>query len=91
MIQGEYNDVMELFKRLFEKKQPPAVPMPIGEESKGLSLLIGAATDKGLVRDHNEDALFALNAVLSQEEDDCRSSGYWVPPCQRDYDPPSPS
>jgi protein phosphatase len=39
------------------------------EESKGLSLVVGAATDKGLIRDHNEDALFALNAVLSQEED----------------------
>jgi serine/threonine protein phosphatase PrpC len=69
MREGECDDVMELFKRLFEKKQLPAIPMPIGEEGKGLSLLIGAATDRGLVRDHNEDALFALNAVLSQEED----------------------
>lgn len=42
---------------------------PVVEERGGLSLLVGAATSKGLVRDQNEDTLFTLNTVLSQEED----------------------
>ena len=59
---------MELIKKLFGKKQPSIVPTPIMDE-KSLDLNIGAATNKGLVRDHNEDALFTLKAVLSQEQD----------------------
>jgi serine/threonine protein phosphatase PrpC len=30
---------------------------------------MGALTDRGMVREHNEDTLFALNAVISQDED----------------------
>jgi protein phosphatase len=32
-------------------------------------LVVGAATDKGCVKDRNQDALFVLNATLSQGED----------------------
>jgi len=60
---------MEVFKRLFVKKQPSLSALPDVEESGSLSLLVGAATDKGLVRETNQDALFTLNAVLSQEQD----------------------
>jgi protein phosphatase len=38
-------------------------------ERGGPRFLVGAATDKGCVKDHNQDALFVLNASLSQGED----------------------
>jgi protein phosphatase len=60
---------MGLFKRLFVKKQPSLPTLPAVEESGSFSLLVGAATDKGLVRENNQDALFTLNTVLSQDQD----------------------
>lgn len=58
-----------MFKRFLGKKQPSLPTLPAAEESGAFSLLVGAATDKGLVRDVNQDALFTLSAVLSQEQD----------------------
>ena len=59
---------MELVKKIFAKKQSP-LSMPVGEESESLSILVGALTSQGLVRDHNQDSLFTLSAVLSQGQD----------------------
>lgn len=63
---------MNILQKLFVRKpvtEPPSVPMEEPSEVGGLSIAVGALTDRGRVRDHNEDALFTLNAVLSQEED----------------------
>jgi serine/threonine protein phosphatase PrpC len=38
-------------------------------EGGNVHFVVGAATDKGCVKDHNQDALFVLNATLSQGED----------------------
>lgn len=43
--------------------------MPVSEESQSLTILVGALTSQGLVRDHNQDSLFTLSAVLSQGQD----------------------
>lgn len=63
---------MKLFSRWFDRKQPStSLPLP-PEESKDsghLAFAVGALTDEGRVREHNEDTLFALSAVLSQDED----------------------
>jgi protein phosphatase len=69
MAIGSEGKVMELFKKLFVKRQPPLPTLQTADEGGTLSLLVGAATDKGLVREQNQDALFTLNAVLSQEQD----------------------
>ncbi len=68
---------MELFKRLFAKKQPASMSMPTVDPGGQLSLVVGAATHKGRVPDHNEDALFTLNALLSQE-DDLQTLGLYI-------------
>jgi len=63
---------MSWIEKILGRTQPlPPVPLPLdaGKESKSLFLVVGAATDKGPVADHNEDALFTLNAALSQEND----------------------
>ncbi|MBN1933660.1 MAG: serine/threonine-protein phosphatase [Anaerolineae bacterium] len=60
---------MEMFKKLFGKKQSSSALVPITEEKESLSIVVGAATDKGLVRDYNQDALFTLSALLSQGQD----------------------
>jgi serine/threonine protein phosphatase PrpC len=63
---------MELIRKLFGKQEPalpPSLPIEEAKESKNPSILVGALTDRGRVRDQNEDALFTLNAVLSQGED----------------------
>jgi protein phosphatase len=38
-----------------------------GREDGGTSLSVGACTDKGRVKDQNQDSLFVLNGVLSHE------------------------
>ena len=63
---------MSWIEKILGRTQPLApVPLPLddGKESRGLSLVVGAATDKGSVADHNEDCLFTLSAALSQEND----------------------
>jgi protein phosphatase len=63
---------MDLIQRLFRKKRaPPLFPLPMEEgiEGKGPTLVIGALTDKGRVRERNEDALYTLSTVFSQDEE----------------------
>lgn len=63
---------MKLLRKLLGKNEPsPPPPVSIEErrESGNRYFVIGAWTDKGRVRDHNEDALFVLSATLSREED----------------------
>ncbi len=58
-----------MLKKIFGKKQPALPLVPISEEKENLSIVVGAATDKGLVSDINQDSLFTLSALLSQGED----------------------
>ena len=63
---------MRLFSRWFGRKSATS-PLPLHpeEDSDGgsLAFAVGAMTDKGRVREHNEDTLFTLSAVLSQGEE----------------------
>ncbi len=60
---------MKLWTKLFGRKGGPLPTLPVGEGKEGeLFLLVGALTDRGPI-DHNEDALFVLNAALSRGED----------------------
>lgn len=58
-----------MFKKLFARKQESLASVPIVEEKEGLSITVGAATDKGLVRDYNQDALLTFSALVSQGQD----------------------
>jgi len=58
-----------MFKRFFGKKRSTSTLVPIVEEKESLTIIVGAATDKGLVRDYNQDALFTLSAQVSQGQD----------------------
>ncbi len=63
---------MKLLQKLFAIKpvtEPPVMPIEESVEGDGLSARVGALTNRGRVRDHNEDALFTLNASISQEEE----------------------
>jgi protein phosphatase len=55
------------------KKKPGAHPQLASAEAepeaRGSFFCVGTLTDKGQVMDRNEDALFALEAVVSQDED----------------------
>jgi serine/threonine protein phosphatase PrpC len=63
---------MKLLQKLLGKTQTstaPALPVEDSKDRRGTFLVAAGATSKGRVLDHNEDALFTLNAALSQEED----------------------
>lgn len=63
---------MNILQKLFKKKpvtEPPSLPIEEPLDTGGLKIAVGALTDRGRVRDHNEDALLTLTAVVSQEED----------------------
>jgi protein phosphatase len=63
---------MNILQKLFGKKpvtEPPSLPLDESPDSGGIQMTVGALTDRGRVRDHNEDALLTLTAVVSQEED----------------------
>lgn len=63
---------MNILQKLFTKKpvtQPLPLPVEETAEPKGPCVGVGALTDRGRVRDHNEDALFTLQSVISQEEE----------------------
>jgi serine/threonine protein phosphatase PrpC len=59
---------MKLIQKLLGQKQSlPALPLSLEDsrESRDIFLTAGALTDKGRTLDHNEDALFTLNALIS--------------------------
>ncbi len=58
---------MDLVKKLLGKTASSAIT-PL-EEKENHYILVGAATHRGLVCDHNEDALFTLSTLISQGED----------------------
>jgi protein phosphatase len=63
---------MNFLQKLFAKKpvtEPTLVPLEETIESNGLSIQVGALTDRGRVRDHNEDALFTLSSTISRDEE----------------------
>jgi serine/threonine protein phosphatase PrpC len=63
---------MNILQKLFKQKpvtEPPSLPIEEPPDTGGLKIAVGALTDRGRVRDHNEDALLTLTAVVSQEED----------------------
>jgi protein phosphatase len=63
---------MSWIEKILGRTQPlPPAPLPLDDskESRSLFPVVGAATDKGPVADHNEDALFTLSAAISQEND----------------------
>jgi serine/threonine protein phosphatase PrpC len=62
---------MKLFQRLLGKTEDSS-PGSLSMEQVNIrnsSPIVGAVTDRGRVRDENEDALFALSAVISQGEE----------------------
>ncbi|MBL7199711.1 MAG: serine/threonine-protein phosphatase [Anaerolineae bacterium] len=72
---------MRLFQKLFGKRGSSSLlpsPTEEGNESKGHTLVVGALTDKGCVRERNEDALFTLSTVFSQDEEMLPMSLYIV-------------
>jgi serine/threonine protein phosphatase PrpC len=63
---------MNILQKLFGKKpvtEPPSVPIEEPLDAGGLKMVVGALTDTGRVRDHNEDSLLTLTGAVSQEED----------------------
>ena len=63
---------MKILQKLFGSKpvtKPPTLPIEESPESTDPIIAVGALTDKGRVRDHNEDALYALTAMISQQEE----------------------
>lgn len=61
---------MNLIQKLLGKPQtqPLALPTNDTRQGKGTFVIAGAATDRGREH-HNEDALFVLNASISQDQD----------------------
>jgi serine/threonine protein phosphatase PrpC len=63
---------MKILQTLFGRKaisSPPALSVEQVPDTQGVRTSVGALTDKGRLRENNEDALFTLNAAISQDED----------------------
>jgi len=60
---------MNLIWKLLRKKKTGPLPFEEIVESRGTIIVAAGLTDKGRIADQNQDALFLLNAAISQNED----------------------